>query len=360
MSENKAPFRIINFNKAYEAPKYTWNKSKSFITWGKDNNYPQYLINLYNYTGSSKHKMIIDKKIRYISGQGFEDILDTNLKSFVTKTNLTEEITKATYDYELFNGFAFEVIWSNDGSTITSVKHMPISQLRMGIMNDDIQFPYFWYSKDWSNMKNNTPQPILEYNPLVPSGKQIYFYWTYNPDNILVKYPIPTYSTCINSIETDYEIGKFHLNQAKQGYAPSFILNFATGIPTTEEQDEFYNYFEANYSGTENAGKALITYSEDETGKPTFLKVDLNDSDERFIMLSERIENDIVQGSSIPPQMVILTPGKLGSTEERAALMKEFQQDYISPRQNVLENNLNRILSVNGYTETLILKKYAL
>lgn len=360
MAENNAPFRIINFNKAYEAPKYTWNKSKSFITWGDKNDYPQYLLDLYNYTGSSKHKMIIDKKVRYISGQGFEDVLDESLKSFITKTDLNEEINKASYDYEILNAFALEVIWSNDGKSISSMKHIPVSQLRFGILNEDIQFPYFWYSKDWKNVKNNKPEAILEFNSMLPTGKQIYFYSTYNPANILVKYPIPTYSTCINSIETDYEISKFHLNQAKQGYAPSFILNFATGIPSPEKQDEFYQYFVDNYSGTENAGKALITYSEDENGKPTFLKVDLNDSDERFMMLTERIENDIVQGSGIPPQMVILTPGKLGSTEERATLMLEFQMDYVSPRQNKIESVINRILSVNNYSQELILKKYTI
>lgn len=358
--DNRAPFRIVNFNKAYEAPKYNWNKSKSFITWGKYNNYPEYLMDLYNYTGSPKHKMIIDKKVRYISGNGFEDIMDNDLKSFINKVNLVEDLRKISLDFEIFNGFAIEVIWSNDGSVISSMKHIPLSQLRIGIKNDSIVFDYLWFCKNWKDTKNNIPEPILEYNPLIRRGKQIYFYSDFNPSNILVKYPIPIYSSCFNAIETDYEISKFHLNQAKQGYAPSFILNFATGIPSVELQDEFYNYFVDNYSGTENAGKCLITYSEGADGKPEFIKVDLNDSDERFNMLADRIESDIVQGSGIPLQMVILTPGKLGSTEDREKLMIEFQQDYIAPRQSIIENALNRIISNNGYSDSLVLKKYGL
>ena len=61
-------------------------------------------------------------------------------------------------------------------------------------------------------------------------------------------------------------------------------------------------------------------------------------------------------GAEIPPQLVVLTPGKLGSTEERTELMNEFQQSYISPRQNILESSLNEILG----TDEIEMKKYTI
>ena len=357
------PFRIINFNAAYEPPKNSIKKNKKMIEWGDKNNYPKYLTHLYNYGGSSNHKMIIDKKVNAISGQGFEEILDPRLKDFVEKQGLTEEIIKIAFDYEIFNGFAFEIIWNKDTEDhripreIVSLKHIHISQLREGLI-DENELEYFWYCPDWTKTRQYERIQILKFNPNLKHGRQIYYYSQYNVESILDSYPIPSYSTCVNSIETDHLISKFHLNQVKQGYSPSFILNFATGHPGDELAEEFYDYFQREYSGPENTGKVFITYSKGQDAAPALTKVDLNTSDERFKFLKIQIDNDIVRGSGIPPQLALIIAGKLGSTAERAELMKEFQQTVISPRQNNIEMVLNNILKIDGYTEKLILKKY--
>jgi hypothetical protein len=148
------------------------------------------------------------------------------------------------------------------------------------------------------------------------------------------------------------------LNQVKQGFQPSFILNFGTGIPSVEEQDDFYRDFKRNYAGTSNGGKIIITYSEGQEQAPQLTPIQLNDSDERFIMLRDMVETNIVAGHEIPPQLVILTPGKLGSTSERQDLLQEFQDYYISTRQRQLENAFNEVISKLGYTEELILNTY--
>jgi hypothetical protein len=357
MEQEKKFLKIFNFNQAYVAPTYTYNKKLSFIEWGKENKYPQYLLDLYNNYGASLHKNIINKKTKLISGQGFEPIIDPSLASFVDKNKLEREVKKATLDYELFNGFALEVIWNNEGSKITSINHIPFHKLRIGIQTDEIKFPYVWFSNDWNQIKKEeyTPELIRMFNPFLKQGKQIYFYTEYNPsaDGL---YPIVGYSTSMNWIELGYEISRFHLNQAKQGYAPSFLLNFSTGIPSEEEQDVFFKEFKKNFAGTENAGKIILTYSDGTDQKPELIPIQLNDSDDRFILLMEQVDYSIVSGAEIPPQMVILTPGKLGSTEERAALSAEFQKDYISPRQTQMEEVLNEILSTT-FSEKVILKK---
>jgi hypothetical protein len=133
------------------------------------------------------------------------------------------------------------------------------------------------------------------------------------------------------------------------------VLNFATGIPTEEEMEVFEKEFKRQFSGTENAGKIVITWSEGADGKPDLIPVQLNDSDQRFIQLKEQLQEEIIQAAEVPPQLIILTPGKLGSTEERKELLIEFQQSYISPRQNVIETSLAQITGYN-----YILKKYTL
>lgn len=352
--------RVLKFNTAYKAPDYIFKKAKKLVTWGDNNLYPQWLLSLYNTKGGARHKMIINKKTRFLAGQGFNDITDTNLAAFVEHNDLETEIQKIALDYEIFNGFSFYVQWSNDGTKIASIKHMPIAQCRFGLLTDVMVNDYFWFCKEWKDTKKYNPEPILKYDVNYPIGHQMTWYCEYNPENTIVDYPIPYYSAAINAIMTDYGLDVFNNNNVDQGFFPSFNLNFATGIPSQEKQDEFMNYFEDEFMGPENTNRVFITYTDPKENHlpPTLTKIDLNDSDERFEALSERIENNLIQGSDIPPQMIILTPGKLGSTEERKELMNEFQESYIAPRQKVIEKELNKILSINGYTEKLTLKNY--
>jgi hypothetical protein len=113
-----------------------------------------------------------------------------------------------------------------------------------------------------------------------------------------------------------------------------------------------------NYSSAQNAGKIIITYSEGQEQAPQLTPIQLNDSDERFIMLQDMVEKNIVMGHEIPPQLVVLTPGKLGSTTERQELLAEFQSYYITPRQQQLEEVINLTLSPLNFTSEIVLNTY--
>jgi hypothetical protein len=356
-TQTKQIFKVFNFGKEYSAPEYKFDAKDGFIHWGNDNQYPQYLLNLYNHYGSPTHKSIINKKSRLTTGYGLRDIVDTQLQNFVDKNGLEKVLRQCEIDFEIFNGFCFEIIWNNEGSDFT-IHYMPFTKIRKGIENKEIDYPHFWYSKNWREIKKEEFKPtmIRRFNPDIRQGKQLFYYIEPNPQQDEI-YPIPNYSTTINWIELDYEISKFHLNQVKQGFAPSFILNFATGIPSIEEMDEYYRDFKRNYEGAENSGKIIITYSEGSEQKPELTPIQLNDSDERFIMLQDMVEKNIVMGHEIPPQLVILTPGKLGSTQERQELLVEFQSYYITTRQSQLEEGFNRVLSLI-FNEEIVLKTY--
>jgi hypothetical protein len=356
-TQTKQIFKVFNFGKEYLAPEYKFDAKDGFIHWGIDNQYPQYLLNLYNHYGSPTHKSIINKKSRLTTGYGLRDIVDTQLQNFVEKNRLEKVLRQCEIDFEIFNGFCFEIIWNNEGSDFT-IHYMPFTKIRKGIENKEIDYPHFWYSKNWNEIKKEEYKPtmIRRFNPDIRQGKQLFYYIEPNPQQDEI-YPIPNYSTTINWIELDYEISKFHLNQVKQGFAPSFILNFSTGIPSIEEMDEYYRDFKRNYQGAENSGKIIITYSEGQEQKPELIPIQLNDSDERFIMLQDMVEKNIVMGHEIPPQLVILTPGKLGSTTERQELLGEFQSYYITTRQSQLEEGFNRVLNLL-FSEDIVLKTY--
>jgi len=359
-NEKGVAVKLFQFNEAYVAPIYTYQKKGDyhFLSFGADNMYPLFLLSLYNNYGSPLNKAIINKKTKMIAGFGYKEILDPKLKEWAKKNKLERLLLYLAKDFMIYGGFAIELIWNREGTSF-DIGYLPIHTLRIGLKETEEEADYYWYSKDWGQYKKEEykPEYIKRFDPKDRTGRQAIYYIEPNPAATAL-YPIPDYSTALNFIDLDYQIGQFHLNQVRQGFAPSFILNFGTGIPTIDEQNQFFREFQRNFKGSENAGKIMITYSDGGDQKPDLIPIQLNDSDDRFILLQEMIEKNITQAHEMPVQLVSFQPGKLGSSDERKELMAEFQVYYVAIKQNQMEEAINSVLETIGFTEEIILNDY--
>lgn len=359
--EKHVPVKIFNFTEAYVPPIYTYVKKGEyhFLSWGGDNLYPVYVLELYNNFGSSLNKAIINKKTKLTTGFGIKKILDPLLEQWSKKNRIEHLLRYIGKDFEIYNGFCMEVIWNREGTSF-DLGYVPVHTIRIGLKETEDEPDYYWYSSDWANIKkeDHKPEYIKKYDPSDRTGRQLLYYIEPNPSHTNL-YPIPNYSTAINWIDLDYQISVFHINQVRQGYSPSFILNFSTGIPTQDEQNQFYREFQRNYKGASNSGKIIITYSDGGDQKPELIPIQLSDSDERFLMLADQVKEQITQAHEFPQQLVSFVPGKLGSTDERKELMAEVQVYYTTPRQEQLEYAINNVLKDIGFTEEIKLKQYS-
>jgi capsid portal protein len=359
-NQKGVPVKLFQFNEAYVAPIYTYQKKGDyhFLSFGADNLYPLFLLELYNNYGSPLNKSIINKKTKMTAGFGYKPLADAKLNEWAKKNNLERLLLYLAKDFMIYGGFAIEVIWNREGTSF-DINYLPIHTLRIGLKETEEEADYYWYSKDWGQYKKEEykPEYIKRFDPKDRTGRQAIYYIEPNPAATSL-YPIPDYSTAINFVDLDYQIGKFHLNQVRQGFAPSFILNFATGIPTIDEQNQFFREFQRNFKGAENAGKIMITYSDGGDQKPEMIPIQLNDSDDRFILLQEMVEKNITQAHEMPVQLVSFQPGRLGSADERKELMAEFQTYYVAIKQNQMEEAINGVLETIGYTEKIVLNDY--
>lgn len=360
-SNPKLQVKIFNFNQSYVPPTYKQEKKGDykFLSWGTNNLYPVYLLELYNNFGSPLHKAIINKKVKLCTGFGLAPIVNPVLQRWVEKNRLGQLMKYLSVDYEIYNGCAVEVIWNREGTSF-DINYLPLHTLRLGLKETEDEADYFWYSTDWSNIKKeeHKPEYIKKYDPRDRSGRSIAYFIDPNPSHTNM-YPIPPYSNSINYIDIQYQVGVYHANQIRQGFHGGYIMNFATGIPQAEEMRDFQREFERNYTSSQNAGKIVMTFSEGRDQAPELTPIQLNDSDERFQLLEETAEKNIAQGAEIPIQLVSFQPGKLGSTDERKELLSEFQTYYITPRQEQLEYLINTLLYDMGIEEKIRLKTYS-
>jgi len=358
-NKDKFSIKILNFAKGQEKPVFKENRNGLWIDYGDKNNYPQYLLDVYN-NRSNKHKAIINRKVEMTTGGGI-DVTTAELQKFIKNSHggcdVEELAQKIDFDLEICGGFSIMVRWNIDGSRIAALDYLPYQKCRLSPCEKKVLV-----SKDWENPRKaeNKPVEYHRFNPLLAQEHptQIFYFLTDGPGQEY--YPIPYYSSTLTWIELDGEIGNFHLSSVRNGFMPGFILNFATGIPTMEEMETAYKEFERKYTGTDNANKFILTFSEGADQRPELTPIALNDSDERFIMLHKEMKEEIFVGHGVVSPMLfgIRTEGQLGGRNELLEALAIFQSTYVNGRQRVIEKQLDKLAYHSGVEEPIKFKRY--
>lgn len=359
---NKMPFKILNFAKGQEMPQFKENRNGEWIDYGNDNLYPQYLLDVFN-NKSNKHKAIINRKVDMTTGNGVVEPVTAELKKFLEnrwgKHDIETVLKRINFDYEITGGFALFIRWNLDGTKIAAIDWLPYHKCRLSPCEKKILV-----SKDWKNWRRNEnrPETYWRFDPKIAKDHPTQVYYFIEETNGIDYYPLPYYSSTLTWIELDYEVGNFHLSSVRNGFMPGFILNFATGIPTEEEMGIAYKEFERKYTGSENANKFILTFSEGQDQKPEFIPINLNDSDERFLMLHKEMMEEIFIGHSVtdPQLFSVRVPGELGGKDQLLENLAIFQSVYIANKQKTIEKEFNKISSYAGVTEEIKLKKYSI
>ena len=324
-------------------PIFKENKTKGHITYGLDNLYPQELIRLYN--SSPKHNAIINQKAAYIVGANTDikgkNTIDVAItEDFLANINAYDDFeslkSKLAQDFELFDGFAVEVIWNKAKTKPSEYYHLPFQNVRIGKN-------CAYYSEDWGNQKCEvTDYPYFNAN--TRENKQIFYYKVYRAGQ--KEYPLPSYIGALRYIEIDSEIQNWHFNSIKNGFSAQTLIQFFKGIPTPEEMRLTERRFKQQKTGTHNAGGMIIGYNEPSERAAEITNLQPSDFDKQFLQLNDTVRDEIFVGHRIsnPVLFGISTAGALGQRNELIEAYELFQQAYIEPRQKQFDAALNSIL----------------
>lgn len=337
----------------YEERSYRETPNREgFVNYGDDNLFPQYLVDLYH--SSATHNALVTSIAMMIFGEGF-DASDLEGRLAFDQWNLNDELRKACLDFKIQGGFALEVNWSLDRTTIANVSHLPFENIRSGFVNEDEIVETYYYSKDWSD-KREEPVEIccFDVNKKLDHPTQIMYVKPFSPGSFY--YPKPDYVGSINYIELDKEISIYHINNIQNGMSPSFSIHFKNGIPPQEERNRIRMDIERQLSGAGNAGKFIVTYSDDPERKPDFEPFQLSDAHNQYQFLSEEVTAKIMVGHRVTsPQMFgVAVPGKLGGGGELAESAELFEKNVIRPARQVVEEAVKTLLNASGLQSTLV------
>ena len=317
----------------------------TFVEYGADNKYPQYLVDLYH--ASPTHNALCNTIASMIYGQGFDsDSLEARL--LFAKWDLEDELRKATLDLKIQRGFYLEITWSLDRSVIANVRHLPFENVRCGVADEHETVNWYYYAKDWASREE--PQALPRFNPETKNEHPVQILAVHPFTVGSFYYPKPDYIGAINYIELEKEISVYHINNIKNGLAPSFAIHFANGFPDEQERRNIRNDIERETAGPQNAGKFFMTFSDTPERRPVIEPFPLSDADKQYQFLSEETTAKIMIGHRVTnPQMFgVMVAGKLGGGSEIAESANLFNEQVVNPERKVVIEAVESMLGASG------------
>ncbi len=340
--------RILNLA-TYTTPKVTEVRNQNWVQYGENNDYYQYLIDRYN--GSATNNAIINGLSELIYGKGL-NATDANKKPeeyAKMKSLFTDEcMRKLVFDLKLMGQATLQIIYSKDRNTIARVEHFPVETLRLEKKNDDGEIEAFYYHSNWDEIKHNemperipsfgTSNEAIEILCIKPYKTGFYYYS-----------PVD-YQGGLQYAELEEEIGNYHLNNIKNGLAPSMLINFNNGIPNEEERELIERRIYDKFSGSSNAGKFILAFNDNTDNQATLEPVQLSDAHNQYQFLSDESSKKILVSHRIVSPMLFGIKDQTGlgnNADELKTASTLTDNVVVRPFQNLIIEALDKILAYN-------------
>ena len=351
----------------YNIPHLIEDTRNDWISFGEDNLYPNYLLELF--LGSAINGALIKSIGAMIYGEGLaatnvDESTDTK-ESYLRLTELLynsdDDVLKdLALDLKLFGGCYVNVIWSRDRSKIAKMIHIPAQYIRSGKMIDG-EIDTYYYSADWSKSKKSEyrPRAYAAFNTDDRTqASQILMIRDKNP--ALFYGFAPDYVAATDWIQMELEIAQFHLSNITSGMTPSMHVSFKNGVPTEEERRTIERQINSKFSGSNNAGKILLSFSEGGDSAPSIEPIQMNDAQSAWEGIQKSAVTNILAGHRVvsPILFGIRTEGGgLGNNaDELRDAYSLFNNTVVIPFQHTLLKGLNKIFKVNDINLDLYFK----
>lgn len=325
---------------------------KDLVEWGNRNSYPDYLLDLYNNVPTLRS--IVNGNIDFITGDDVSILpLTDNLPNGQMNNrgdNIREQIKDIAKDYEIYGGFALQIIRNLIG-VVAEVYYIDMRYLRTNKEGN-----VFYYCEDWSK---SGKKDVIVYPAFMPNLN-----WdtlddeqrNRNASSILyVKnvhtqvYPAPLYAASIKACEIERLIDDFHINSLQNQFVSSAIINFNNGDPGDEMKKEIEDAINEKFAGAANGGRIMLSFNKNKESATDIVEFEVKDFGERYKALSEHSRQQIFTAFRANPNLFgIPTEGNGFANEQYAESFKLYNRTQIQPVQRMIADTYDKIYGTKG------------
>ena len=324
--------------------------AKDWVMAGPKDDFFDFLYDMVDY--SPIHNVCLRSKTDNVVGQGF------TREYMMNKTeDLTDLFRKIAFEFLTTGNVFLECVWANDRSKgIKSVYFIPSKYMRVGKTDFVYQEPdKYYYSEDFNKKKS-----VIEFSRLDPTNyedRQIYHIKGYSPGYNF--YGLPSYMSVINDVRLNHEISIHHLSNIQNGATPSMWVNFRNSQPGSEkEQRDIKRKLEELYTGSQAAGKIIVSFSEPDNG-PEITTLNPTTNDQYYSTIFESVQKQILSGHKVSDGSLVGLPSSSGfasQSEQMETAFGVFLNTTIKPIQNELISNLYPIIKLMNPDEEVELE----
>lgn len=357
---------VMKFEKYVDGTALCKKSGFNWVRWGKDNLYPNQLLNLY--ANSPTHAACIHFEVQSIvcGGIDYEQMkLDGSQIQPNYYQSWDELIRSIAIDYALYGSFSIQIIKNKDGKTF-SYYHMPLEKVRWSEYDEDGQITSYWISRDWSALAKYPPIEVPAFDMLedwetIEKGQPyLYVYRPYNP--LQTYYTSPAYIAALKAIQSEIEYLNFDLKSTVNSFVPAGML-VLNEVETDEQRQAIIDNIQKMFTGSDNANSLMISFrSNIEQNKPEFIPFQTSsDNFNLFDSANARNINRILSAHQIPNASLVGMPdvGSTGFASEADKLEVAYNLYNTltgNHNRNTIIGTLNAALRMNGIDTEISLK----
>ena len=320
------------------------------VVWGPSDTYPDYLYGLYKDVATLGS--IVNGCVDYVAGNDVQLVSELFPEGKCNRTGeLAVDIVRgAALDWFLFGGFALEVIRGADGRP-AEIYNLGIEDIRT---NEDVNV--FWWSENWAKGgkdKKLFPAflPDLDWARLTDEERDRHAASIVYVKNTRKQvYPMPLYAQAVKACEMERCIDEYHLNAINNEFAASAFIQLCNGVPPTPElKDEIERDFMEKFSGKDNAGRVILSFSPDRQHSAIIQELHTEDFSARYDALAKRSRQEIFTSFRANPNLFGIPTESLGfSAEEYDQAFNLFNRTQIRPVQARIVDAFERVCGQRG------------
>lgn len=313
------------------------DKGYEMVKWGAGNNYPDYLLDLYNNVATLR--AIVNGCVDFCVG----DDVTTSRNLYGSAMNrhgdtIRELVKLCAGDYFRYGGFALQIIRNAVGE-VAEIYYCDLRYLRT-----NPECNVFFYSEEYTAKYRHATgidvYPAFMANAIDHPTSILYVKNTHTQ-----VYPAPLYAASVKACETERSIDTFHLNAINNGFVSSLFVNFNNGKPGDEIMKEIEDDFCEKFSGAENAARIGFSWNDSKEQATTFEQFKIEDFGQQYDALSKHCRQQIFTAFRANPNLFGIPTESLGfSSEEYESAFKLFNRTQIKPVQDLIVDAFDKIL----------------
>ena len=336
--------------------------NRDFVEWGKGNNYPGYLLDLYN--NVTTLRSIINGNIDFVTGDDVTILpLGDRFAEGIMNTRgdlITDIVRDLAKDYNLYGGFALQIIRDHNGD-VAEIYYIDMRFIRSNKEND-----VFYYNEHWEKggRKDVIIYPKflrnLDWASLTDEERDRHASSILFVKNVHTQvYPAPMYAASVLSCEIEKAISQYHWNSLNNNFCPDIIINFNNGDPGDEIKEEIVSDLEEKFSGYQNGKRFMVSFNKDRMSAVTIDAIKTDDFSERYKALEESCRRQIFAAFRAQPLLfgLNLDVSTGFSTDEFEQTFKLYNRTQIRPVQRLIADAFDRIYGSKG---VLTIKPFSL